>query len=401
MRMRCPESAMASEGLVEPVFREASGLTPHGAIAPRPADAPGAAASRAPGFDFSALLALMRRRAAAGQCAFVRQALGALALRTLRGLGPGYYQESGLWQREVGWRQLLAHPSPRHYRATLDRLNPPAYRKVFQHKLYEKATLELLGLPTAPFVAYLHRSRGQRKGGGPLRTLAQFDALLAERLGERLCFKETEGWGGRGFKAVEILAAGGKAVLRPLDRPEPIDSQTYWREVLGVERGADWLVEHYVVQHPSFARFNASSLNTVRMVMARDAAGRALTLGAYLRIGRAGSLVDNISAGGVLVSIDVDQGRLVRLRECRPDFEPMTHHPATGQALAGETLHDWTGIRTLAEQAIERIPTLRFAEFDIGLAETGPLIVEVNPDTAQDWMVDVIPLPDRFPLDAL
>lgn len=371
-------------------------------------DGAGSATAQAPvftgrirAFGVRQHLRLMRRRAAAGQAPVLRQALEALALMVLRGLGPGYYQECGLWQHGLSWRHKLAHPSPRRYAQTLERLNPTAYRKVFQHKLYEKATLQMLGVPTAPFLGYAHSQRGYCDGGGALRRVADLERLLTARLGGKLCFKPLQGWGGQGFRAVEVLRRGQGIGLRPLDGEQVYGLDAYWRDVLGMEHGGEWLVEQYLEQHPGFVRFNPSSLNTVRMVMARRVCGEVCTLGAYLRIGKRGALVDNISAGGVIVSIDITTGTLVRLRESRPDFDPRDDHPETGMMLKGQVLHGWADIRALAERAMARIPNLRFAEFDIGMTQRGPVVVELNPDTAQDWLVDLIPLPEHFPLEAL
>lgn len=365
----------------------------------RPAPAPRPKGSEA--FGLRAHLALMGERARAGHLPVLRQALEMVLLRVLRGLGPNYYQIGGFWRRELTWRQKLAHPSARRYRRALDRLNPEVYRKVFQHKLYEKAALGLLGVPTAPFVGYAHRVAGYAGAQEPLRSLEDFRALLGRRMGTRICFKELQGWGGRGFKAVEVVRSREGPALRPLLEAETIEAQTYWERVLGMAQGGEWLIEEYVEQHPEFARFNASSLNTVRVVAAKTPTGEARILGAYLRIGQPGSLVDNVYAGGTTVTVDIHSGTLVAVRQYRPDFVPRDTDPVTGEQLVGRVLPDWASMRALVERAMTRIPSLGFAEFDTAMSRSGALVVEVNPITDQSWMFDLLPWPEHFPLERL
>lgn len=74
--------------------------------------------------------------------------------------------------------------------------------------------------------------------------------------------------------------------------------------------GRNFIVQEYLKQSPFMAQFNESSLNTIRIATHRSVvSGEIVILGAFIRIGGKGSIVDNISSGGSSVSID-NNGKL-------------------------------------------------------------------------------------------
>lgn len=57
-------------------------------------------------------------------------------------------------------------------------------------------------------------------------------------------------------------------------------------------------------QHSFFAKFNPTSVNSIRIVTYRDSAGVIHPLNSFLRIGASGSVVDNAHAGGMFIGVD-------------------------------------------------------------------------------------------------
>ncbi len=74
--------------------------------------------------------------------------------------------------------------------------------------------------------------------------------------------------------------------------------------------GDNFLLQAYVSQHVFYKRFNASSLNTLRVYTYRSVIDDSVhVLSAMLRVGGEGSVVDNISKGGKACGIN-SEGRL-------------------------------------------------------------------------------------------
>lgn len=67
---------------------------------------------------------------------------------------------------------------------------------------------------------------------------------------------------------------------------------------------SDYLIQEYVEQHHYFAQFNRTSLNGVRIFTYRSVSSNKVEiLGAILKFGRKGCVVDNQNAGGICVAI--------------------------------------------------------------------------------------------------
>ena len=72
-------------------------------------------------------------------------------------------------------------------------------------------------------------------------------------------------------------------------------------------RNKHFVLQERLHQHPWFAKWNISSLNTVRVMVYRSVENNEVhTLGAVLRFGKPGSLVDNQAAGGFTCGIHSD-----------------------------------------------------------------------------------------------
>lgn len=67
----------------------------------------------------------------------------------------------------------------------------------------------------------------------------------------------------------------------------------------------NFLIQEYIDQHPFYIRFNASSVNTVRLLTYRSVKDNEIyLLQAVLRIGSPGSFVDNQASGGIACGIE-------------------------------------------------------------------------------------------------
>jgi hypothetical protein len=319
------------------------------------------------------ILDASRDAARHGGLPVARQLVEMALLKLLRNLGPNYYHVARFWRREIPFRDKWRHANKREYDKLLFAINPAVYQKASQHKVLEKATLSLLGVPTPRFVGFFHPTRGGDRNGEPLRTAGDLSRVLATYAGRRLCFKAVEGYSGRGFAALDISADGASL-------QHPISGQRWsiveWaRELLLAPDG--WLLEEYLTQHPDVAAINASSVNTLRLwVLEQQGVFRAHH--AILRVGRAGSQTDNTSSGGFGCVVDMATGRLHSCLDLRRPHQPITHHPDTGVELVGRQLPFWEKALELGAKALSVFPQMRFAGLDVAITPTGPAVIELN-----------------------
>lgn len=75
--------------------------------------------------------------------------------------------------------------------------------------------------------------------------------------------------------------------------------------------GTDFVLQEAIKQHPFLSQFSNTSTNTMRVMTYRSFLDdRVHIFAAALRIGKNGSFVDNIFAGGCFVPIDLETGKL-------------------------------------------------------------------------------------------
>ncbi|WP_213999925.1 sugar-transfer associated ATP-grasp domain-containing protein [Arsukibacterium sp.] len=294
-------------------------------------------------------------------------------------LGPRYFVVAGMARKNFKEADKWLHISAREYYNALDKLNPPLYRKLTQSKLSEKALYQLLHIPTAPMLGYFHPVVGVTKSGEALQTAKSLRQFLQKLNGSTVMVKPLEGFGGTGVLALAIRSDGEELQLQSVG-----EQQLYSAEQLisAYQRNGmqpEFMLEAYIQQSAQFASFNPSSLNTLRLWVLETAPDQAEVIGGYLRIGRAGKVIDNASAGGIMCPVNLVTGELQPgLIKKTPHRDDICQHPDHGAPLAGVVLEQWLQIKQFAEKVLLTLPHTRFAGLDITMTEQGPLLIESN-----------------------
>ncbi|MCQ2339167.1 MAG: hypothetical protein MJZ79_00065 [Paludibacteraceae bacterium] len=110
-------------------------------------------------------------------------------------------------------------------------------------------------------------------------------------------------------------SSSGRSVMKfNIDNPKHVYVNAKGQELSGAflqQYGDNWVLQMAIEQHPYLAQFCHSSLNSLRICTYRSVEDEEITiLSAAIRIGHEGSVVDNLHAGGGLVGIDVETGKL-------------------------------------------------------------------------------------------
>ena len=322
---------------------------------------------------------MLHKEATLAEVSFYRLLINVLWFCLRTGLGPRYYVVAGMARPWFPPKDKWRHVSARKYYHALEKLNPPAYRKLTQHKVAEKALYQLMQIPTAALIGYYHPHAGFTASGRDLRNVEQLAELLSANKGQRVCFKPVEGWGGTGVLCAEIADLHGEPRVRilPTQNAMPIPQLMSYYD--GDSPFASFIVESVITQSQEFHAFNPDSLNTLRVWVLETTPGKSEVIGAYLRVGRAGSSIDNASAGGIMFPIDLQTGEIrPGLTKHTPHRDEITHHPDNHLAIAGHKLKTWPDIIRFSCQVLDRMPSMRFTGLDVSITEEGPILIEAN-----------------------
>ncbi len=153
-----------------------------------------------------------------------------------------------------------------------------------------------------------------------------------------------------------------------------------------------------VVQHPIMAKYNPTSVNTVRVVTYRDFQKRRKVLYACLRFGGEGSVMDNVCSGGGYTGVNVQTGRLINRK--RYTYYQMDV-PTISDTMPNEIPY-WEKIKEAALQLHGRLPQMNIVGWDFTLSPEGKLIlIEFNPRPGVGLQQAIGPMFSKEELDEI
>lgn len=136
------------------------------------------------------------------------------------------------------------------------------------------------------------------------------------------------------------------------------------------------LVEEVIEQHSELNRLWPGSINTVRLVTIY-ANGKGNIVESLLRVGNSDKPVDNFNSGGMVVPLDIANGRVLCAAMSKKG-ERFEAHPATGTQFEGFTVPMWEQVTALVEEAAGVVEGVRYVGWDVAVTPEGPVLVEGN-----------------------
>ena len=136
-----------------------------------------------------------------------------------------------------------------------------------------------------------------------------------------------------------------------------------------------------VQQHPEIDKIYSHSLNTIRFdVCTID--DRSVLVGAVMRFGAGGSVIDNRSKGGFFVSINDKDGTLLKKGQMQMGFGGLElyKHPDTDFVFEGFKIPYYSQAKMLALKMSSLLPN-KIVGWDIAITPEGPVVIEGNHDS--------------------
>lgn len=136
------------------------------------------------------------------------------------------------------------------------------------------------------------------------------------------------------------------------------------------------ILEERIYNDPYVSALNPSSVNTVRCITFNTKNGIDIPF-CFMKIGRNGSFVDNGGAGGLLVGVDRNTGKLSKYafdeRNVRYD-----KHPDSGVVFDEITLPNWGELLDICKEISVKFPSVKCIGWDFAYTCNGWVIVEGN-----------------------
>jgi hypothetical protein len=224
--------------------------------------------------------------------------------------------------------------------------------------------------------------------------------LLAYNIREKMIVRNVDGWSSHEIlspddleKVIKELLAkssnnslfikpaigsGGKGAMRISDRSSELPNiliPSFFKYFLA----GSFIFQDEVTQHKDLAVINPGTLNTIRIDTFKKPGGKPEILSALLRVGRTGSCVDNASAGGIIIGIDVESGTLKESGFCELRFGGFFYkqHPDTGIPFQGFRIPLFDDVRQFVIETASWLPQ-SLVGWDIAVSDQGPVLIEGN-----------------------
>jgi hypothetical protein len=175
-----------------------------------------------------------------------------------------------------------------------------------------------------------------------------------------------------------IYTKGGKGIFL-------LSRETLKNQVADIQNellSGSFIFQECLIQHQDINDIYPTSINTLRIDICIDNNNKAHLLGAVMRFGVAGNVIDNRSKGGFFVSINESQGCLMKKGYKQMGFNgaELLQHPDSGFEFEGFKIPYFDESLSLAINMSHMIPN-KLIGWDIAITPNGPLIIEGNHDT--------------------
>lgn len=139
----------------------------------------------------------------------------------------------------------------------------------------------------------------------------------------------------------------------------------------------NFIIQEKFEQHPDMAKLNPTSVNTIRVLSYRSN-GEIVILYAVVRIGRAGKVIDNETAGGIKADIDLQAGCIKGVAFGNPKEKTMPKTDS-GIVLDKYQIPSFPAILEFVKSLHERMPYFNIIGWDISVDKDGnPAMIEWN-----------------------
>ena len=139
---------------------------------------------------------------------------------------------------------------------------------------------------------------------------------------------------------------------------------------------SNYIFEKQLVQDSVLAKLNPDTVNTCRVLTYKQR-----VISCSIRVGRAGAFVDNAAKGGIVLSLDMEKGRIEEYGLKEYDLTKYYEHPDTKIKFKDYEVPMWSAIKELVEKTIKTLPYYNSVGFDVATTNNGPVIIEINTGT--------------------
>jgi len=255
-------------------------------------------------------------------------------------------------------------------------LNDAAVKHVLDNKLYFGLFYRQFGIRMPEILIFNHRDHFvYRNRQFVVLNSADFRKLIED------VFDENPDCDGLFIKKTYSSSSGRN--IYSLSRSDLKSNDQLIQDVFSGVKDSAFIFQEKVKQHPDLKRLSPTSLNTIRFDTFIDDDGQIEVISGLLKMSTNEVVVDSVITGGCGVGINAESGTLKRNGYSKIKISGvgvLTEHPLSGISFEGFPVPYYHEAREMAAKAASFMPSLKLVGWDIGIGETGPILIEGNSD---------------------
>ncbi|MDN3473544.1 hypothetical protein HHE92_05300 [Pseudoalteromonas arctica] len=246
--------------------------------------------------------------------------------------------------------------------------NSKALLNIVEDKIVMDVLFDGMNFPTANVIAkkktrYIFNSKGIALNND------SFAELLSSSHSAKLFIKPANGRGGSG-----ILIAKKQDDVYKIKGSDLELNFDYVSKLKG-----DFVIEEAISQHLDIEAVYAHSVNTLRVITKRNTQGQVEIIATTLRMGSKGSEIDNTSAGGLVIGIDLLTGHAFRDYATHEyGSSRFYEHPDSGFKFKDLIIPNWLNIQNEILELANKNIILNLTGWDIAITNNGIVVIEIN-----------------------
>lgn len=277
---------------------------------------------------------------------------------------PDSYFRFAMFMKDFGDKERMKSFVPQGAYAAYckDVAYPSKYNILIDDKILFHDIMQQYGLPV-PHRYFTFRNNEFRDGANILND-HQVDEIIGSVTDERIFVKRFTGGAASGVsifvrKGDGFVDADGDKVSASMIRHKYANQ--------------DFFFEKQIKQEHVLSQFNPDTVNTIRVLTYDNK-----IISASVRFGGKGDYIDNVSKGGVAVSMDITTGRLSKYGQRMYDVARYDEHPDTHLKFDGVVVTQWPEVKAVVERSMTFLPYYKSVGYDVATTDDGPVIIEIN-----------------------
>jgi hypothetical protein len=275
-------------------------------------------------------------------------------------LPPEAYYLCRLWEvKKSDWKYYFGSPYREPQRSRLQqKVQPAEYQILFADKSVCEKLCKGVGVKMPRTLGIIGPDQNYKE---------KIPYLLNQSPEQKFIIKPIKGRGGGG---IVLARKNGNEILIQLQNKTITLNEFNLLE--------ESLIQEAILQDKRMSLFSPYSVNTIRVVTMYTKTDFVIIVAALFRCGIGESYVDNWSAGGVAVGIDIEAGKLQRFAYDKNGIR-YTEHPTLKVKFENFVIPEWQAIIDLSKKVQTAFSCFRMLGLDIALRENGePILIEIN-----------------------